>query len=645
MTKRKMADRKILQLLYLLYDLCKDSLEEFFKFNCLNGDPSDEKLAKYVTDHKDQLYHHLKYSCCHTCSASNNHNSCAKGTKKLFQCLFTFPEEFSVSDIYSASLKEVQLNNLDIWTVQYLLLADNLEPEQHQWIRTLYEKRHDVSVYFDTISDDNFNTIWIETREIILNILRLLKNRQYEKAVVKQLSLLKMTGPDFCGNEEYWCMMQDEFNVELRPYIDTTLPAPGIKHDTDIDENINNNKQKASVVNVQTDNVFIGTNNAINSISDPAVKRDIEEMLKGHQRVLLERIEQLCVVTYVKQVTETDDKTFRIDRQNKGMDTGQGARSRSCKTKEHKDYFVEWTIKTSDDTDREELEKIAKYIEQERVVDENITIKFVRVGSIVIGTLIPANVVENSDIFNQTARRFIRMIINKCNFNTKFEHVLEVDVTLKPSSECTEISINKVRHEIPTPSTKVMKSHEISTQTNDSEIQLVKTESAYVKMFSNPSAVKESMMSLKVDTFGNQTFYEKVDEKEILYADFPHVKIKALTNYTHAVDEQQVAMMKKDQIYSLIKQVGDWWEITDNPGPSFFVKSDFAVITTPGHVLSPVRKLSTRHALTSTAVQKHHAGFIELLGGADSVVPESTAGAEIVYVAKGPVTVDVLDLV
>lgn len=103
---------------------------------------------------------------------------------------------------------------------------------------------------------------------------------------------------------------------------------------------------------------------------------------------------------------------------------------------EHKNYFVEWTIKTSAGTDRDELEKIAKYIEQERVVDENITIKFVRVGSIVIGTLIPAYVVENSDIFNQTVRRFIRIIINKCKFNTKFEHVLKVDVSLKPSAEC-----------------------------------------------------------------------------------------------------------------------------------------------------------------------------------------------------------------
>lgn len=208
-----MADRKVLQLLYLLYDVCKDCLEELFKYNCLQDDHTDDKLTKYVMDHKMQLYHHLKYSCCHTCA--NNQNNCAKGTKRLFQNVFTLPEDFSVSDVNSASLKTIKLNNLDILTVQYLLLSDNLETEQHKWIRTLYEKRLEISLHFDTISDANFDRIWIETRDIILDILRTLDNRQYEKAVVKQLSLLKMTGPELCGNEEYWCMMREEFNVEV----------------------------------------------------------------------------------------------------------------------------------------------------------------------------------------------------------------------------------------------------------------------------------------------------------------------------------------------------------------------------------------------------------------------------------------------
>ncbi|CAG2194827.1 unnamed protein product [Mytilus edulis] len=393
MTKRKMADRKVLQLLYLLYDVCKDCLEELFKYNCLQDDHTDDKLTKYVMDHKIQLYHHMKYSCCHTCA--NNQNSCAK---------------------------------------------DNLETEQHKWIRTLYKKRHELSLHFDTISDANFDRIWIETRDIILNILRTLDNRQYEKAVVKQLSLLKMTGPELCGNEEYWCMMREEFNVEVRPHPDKIL-------------------------------------------STPAVKREIEAMFESHERVLLEKIGQMYVVANVKHATKTYDETIKEDIHNDGKETdlGQGATSSSCAAKDRQDYRAVWTIKTDDDTDKEKLEEIAKYIEQTKVIDENITIEYVHIGSIIIGTLIAANAVENSDLFNQTVRRFIRMIIKKCSFNTNFEHVLEVDVTLTPSLEYqgiedTEISVDEERLAVTTPSLEVKKSHEKCTQTNDSEIRLEKGE-------------------------------------------------------------------------------------------------------------------------------------------------------------------------
>lgn len=209
---RKMADRKILQLLCLLYDVCKESMEEFFKYKCLGNDPTDDKLTTYLVDNKVKLYYHMKYSICHKCSALNNIYNCAKGRKRLFKSLFTLPEDRSMADISSVSLKDIKLDNLDIWTIQYLLLAYELEYNQHNWIWTLYEKRKEVSyVRFETISDEKFNSIWSSTREIILNFVRLLKNPQYEKAVVKQLTFLKITDPPFVSYKSYWCMMQQEF--------------------------------------------------------------------------------------------------------------------------------------------------------------------------------------------------------------------------------------------------------------------------------------------------------------------------------------------------------------------------------------------------------------------------------------------------
>lgn len=62
------------------------------------------------------------------------------------------------------------------------------------------------------------------------------------------------------------------------------MPTPGFKNDTETDEIINNNDEKSTVVNVKTDNVIVGHNNVINTVSDPAVKREIKEMLESHQR-------------------------------------------------------------------------------------------------------------------------------------------------------------------------------------------------------------------------------------------------------------------------------------------------------------------------------------------------------------------------
>ncbi|CAC5425271.1 unnamed protein product [Mytilus coruscus] len=565
-----MANRKILQLLYLLYDLCKDSLEEFFIYNCLDDDPTNDKLAKFVTDHKVQLYHHLKYFSCHMCSDSNSQNSCVQGSKQLFQSLFTFPEEFSMSEITSVAFKKIYLDNLDIWTVQYLLLADNLEHEQHKWIRILYEKRREVSQNcFKNISDQQFNRIWIDTRDIILNFLRVLKNRKNEKEFVKRLSILRMASPEWCDIEVYWDMMQEEFSVESRLHSETTLSALGFKHDTETDENRNNNKQEVAVVNVQTENIIFRKK------IQEVIERQERESLERNQnhQVMLEKFEQLLVIANVKDMPMIDGKKIKTDDSDNGIDECQGLASTACSTKEHKYYFVEWKIKTDDNTDKAELEKIAKSIELERTIDGNITIKFVRIGSIVIGTLVSPYAVEKSDMFNKTVRRFIKMIIDKCNMNTKDERILEVDVTFKPSQESTDMLSSK--QDMQSESTGVKVKEEKSTQTNDMNETLGDTENSYAQI--NPLIAKSSrsVMPLKFDTFENRTIYEKIDLNEVWYADFPHVKIEALSNYTHVVDNQQVAFMKKGHVYYLIKQVGEWWEITDIPGPSFFVKSEY----------------------------------------------------------------------
>lgn len=52
--------------------------------------------------------------------------------------------------------------------------------------------------------------------------------------------------------------------------------------------------------------------------------------------------------------------------------------------------------------------------------------------------------------------------------------------------------------------------------------------------------------------------------------------------------------------------MGEWWEITDIPGPSFFVKSEYAVMKTPKYDVPTVLEQSTRTdlPLSSEAVIK-----------------------------------------
>lgn len=62
------------------------------------------------------------------------------------------------------------------------------------------------------------------------------------------------------------------------------MPASGIKHYNEMDETLNNNTLKATVVNVHTGNLVVGNDNVIHSIFDPDVKREIKEIIDSNQR-------------------------------------------------------------------------------------------------------------------------------------------------------------------------------------------------------------------------------------------------------------------------------------------------------------------------------------------------------------------------
>lgn len=71
---------------------------------------------------------------------------------------------------------------------------------------------------------------------------------------------------------------------QVRTHPDRILSTPGVKNDTEMAENMNNNDEKSTVINIQTDNLIFGHNNVINTVMDPAVKREIEAMFESRER-------------------------------------------------------------------------------------------------------------------------------------------------------------------------------------------------------------------------------------------------------------------------------------------------------------------------------------------------------------------------
>lgn len=98
------------------------------------------------------------------------------------------------------------------------------------------------------------------------------------------------------------------------------------------------------------------------------------------------------------------------------------------------------------------------------------------------------------------------------------------------------------------------------------------------------------------------TSYANIDANEILYADFPSVQIQATSDYQHIVDGKCVAKMIKGKSYYLIKQVNEWWEITDGQhSSSFFVKCEYGQMKDPATEL----RMKPKQSLRKTTIDIH----------------------------------------
>lgn len=211
-----MANQRVVQLVMLLYDVCKDVLIHFFKTRCLNDNLTDMTLKSYVQEHKSKLCLHFLKSNCHMCDTSDISSTCIDFTSDAFYCFFTTKTGSGRTERDQIVLKE---HDLQVWNLQYLLLAGDLKNEEHKLIVGLYKQRKSVSkelILHVSFDESRFNEIWETSKNYLLDIYRSLNDTAGTTMLSHRIDYLKMSNPIESYARDFWYNLQAEFGNKVR---------------------------------------------------------------------------------------------------------------------------------------------------------------------------------------------------------------------------------------------------------------------------------------------------------------------------------------------------------------------------------------------------------------------------------------------
>lgn len=459
---RTSEEERIFQLLFLLYDVCKDTLLAFFADKYLNNELTDENISHYISKNKNKLHQQLQKSKCQTCSESKAEKSCLKFHRELLESFFrvdkSLKKDANLTDVTSdlLTVEKMTPDKLTVSMLHNLLLTAELDSEEREWIGQLYEQRKQFSSL--AITEEKFQEIWRKSEEIVLNISRKYSKGQ-EKIMEKYIKVIKTMLPQWDMVEDSWQLMEKEFHLQ-----DGTLYA---------DIALKLKCRETQYWSTMSDEKFTCE---INNNDDSDAKEISDRVLSQ----LLPVIEKHQQENDIKNKNRTQCILQRLDDMSVGL----------SKTREYKEFDIE-KVKLPSAISKNEL-KSPLFV----ITEEN----------------------EGLDIGNNA------------------------DKTVNPDSLWAG--------------------------------EKGQTDSAFL-----------------TPTF-QEPVYDHDDGHQTLYADFPSVKVKAKNNYVIMIDDKIVAAMKEGEIYYLIKQVDDWWEITTLPGASFFIKSECA------EMVGPNQRLMTRNPKT-----------------------------------------------
>lgn len=216
---RSSEEERIFQLLFLLYDVCKDTLLSFFASTYLKNDLTDENISQYISKNKDKLLQQLQKSKCKICSESKAEISCLRFQRELLECFFKVDKSVKkdthltvvTSDLLT--VKTIEPDELTVSMLHNLLLTAELDSEEREWVGQLYEQRKQFSSM--AITEEKFQEIWRKSEEIVLHILKKYSKGQAQ-IMEKYIKVIKTMLPQWDMVEDAWQLMEKEFHLQVR---------------------------------------------------------------------------------------------------------------------------------------------------------------------------------------------------------------------------------------------------------------------------------------------------------------------------------------------------------------------------------------------------------------------------------------------
>ncbi|VDI56649.1 Hypothetical predicted protein [Mytilus galloprovincialis] len=596
----------------------------------------EEQLNKYLHEKTHDFFHFLNPNeeCC-KCPVTP---SSLRIRRSRFMLLFCHKESTNPCTesegrkcICAVTPNEVCLDEIDVDLLHMLLVSSHIPISQKNMLESLYKQRYRVFQCWKSNKPVNFDELWTETEDIIKNIAYEMGGKMSASTWNNFLRRQKNSEPTIYSAKLSLKILEIEFetvNVTVTSMEDTTT---GI-HDNSNNENQDDGKQgnesgvfegenqPQRVINLYSETLIIGDhcifqNTGMSEASEIKINEYVQEQKKGNMNLLHRKGNVACLVNVDNESSESSIDTQRDDE----------SKAR-----------IEWKV-AGDGLDYEKMERILKMMDGlEIVAGAFAEIEFVRTGSVVIGTLFPALIVDDQSQFIKGIAKFLDTILDRCQIDISQDCIIKINIVVKKDrvisrkkSEMTtsaqmmqnqycdyctdkDTTLRSLLHQLKQMESTIiiatsgqithantcpmpLQKKNISIKT-ESPFKCVKCASKEIEIVSLKSKItKLEDQSKKTGVYGKMahrrtfsdstiTSYDEFDDNKNVYDIikddiknplFSKVRCKRSCKYSDC--DGIISELKEGETYRLLQKIGDWYEIVSEvPGcQSSFVLSKY----------------------------------------------------------------------